>query len=109
MRCRHPQCLPVLWCRQATRTCRRCLPGHVRPSPVARQPHWVGERCGRGGARCTARETDWGRIVALYDALVELTESPIVELNRIAPLGDDEGERELLRGRPRVLREEPVS
>jgi RNA polymerase sigma factor (sigma-70 family) len=30
----------------------------------------------------TAQETDWLRIVALYDALVELTQSPIVELNR---------------------------
>jgi RNA polymerase sigma factor (sigma-70 family) len=30
----------------------------------------------------TAGETDWTRIVALYDALVELTKSPVVELNR---------------------------
>jgi RNA polymerase sigma factor (sigma-70 family) len=30
----------------------------------------------------TAGETDWSRIVALYDALVELTRSPVVELNR---------------------------
>jgi RNA polymerase sigma-70 factor (ECF subfamily) len=30
----------------------------------------------------TADETDWARIVALYDALVELTHSPVVELNR---------------------------
>jgi len=30
----------------------------------------------------TAGETDWGRIVALYDALVEITKSPVVELNR---------------------------
>jgi len=30
----------------------------------------------------TAGETDWTRIVALYDALVELTGSPVVELNR---------------------------
>ncbi len=29
-----------------------------------------------------AEETDWARIVALYDALVELTRSPVVELNR---------------------------
>jgi len=29
-----------------------------------------------------ADETDWERIVALYDALAELTPSPIVELNR---------------------------
>jgi predicted RNA polymerase sigma factor len=30
----------------------------------------------------TAGETDWHRIVALYDAPVELTRSPVVELNR---------------------------
>ncbi len=30
----------------------------------------------------TAEETDWARIVALYDGLVELTGSPVVELNR---------------------------
>jgi RNA polymerase sigma-70 factor (ECF subfamily) len=30
----------------------------------------------------TPEETDWVRIVALYDALVELTGSPVVELNR---------------------------
>ncbi len=30
----------------------------------------------------TAAETDWTRIVALYDALAELTGSPVVELNR---------------------------
>jgi len=29
-----------------------------------------------------AEDTDWKRIVALYDALVELTRSPVVELNR---------------------------
>jgi RNA polymerase sigma factor (sigma-70 family) len=38
-------------------------------------------------AACHARartndETDWNQIVALYDALVELTQSPVVELNR---------------------------
>ena len=31
---------------------------------------------------CTAAETDWDRIVTLYDALVRLSPSPIVELNR---------------------------
>jgi predicted RNA polymerase sigma factor len=30
----------------------------------------------------TARETDWEGIVALYDALAQLTQSPVVELNR---------------------------
>ena len=30
----------------------------------------------------TGEETDWARIAALYDALAELTPSPVVELNR---------------------------
>jgi predicted RNA polymerase sigma factor len=30
----------------------------------------------------TAEETDWPRIVALYDALVQVAPSPVVELNR---------------------------
>jgi RNA polymerase sigma-70 factor (ECF subfamily) len=30
----------------------------------------------------TGAETDWKKIVALYDALVEITRSPVVELNR---------------------------
>lgn len=30
----------------------------------------------------TPEETDWGRIAALYDALAELSPSPVVELNR---------------------------
>jgi len=30
----------------------------------------------------TAEETDWERIAALYDALAQLTSSPVVELNR---------------------------
>jgi RNA polymerase sigma-70 factor, ECF subfamily len=35
----------------------------------------------------TPEETDWERIVALYDALVELTGSPVVELNRAVAIG----------------------
>jgi RNA polymerase sigma-70 factor, ECF subfamily len=34
-----------------------------------------------------AEETDWTRIVALYDALVQLMPSPVVELNRAVALG----------------------
>jgi predicted RNA polymerase sigma factor len=30
----------------------------------------------------TAEETDWTRITALYDGLAQLTQSPVVELNR---------------------------
>ena len=35
----------------------------------------------------TAGETDWARIVALYDALAEVTPSPVVELNRAVAVG----------------------
>ena len=35
----------------------------------------------------TAQDTDWERIVALYDALAELTSSPVVELNRAVAVG----------------------
>jgi RNA polymerase sigma factor (sigma-70 family) len=43
-------------------------------------------------AACHARartpaETDWQRIVALYDGLAELTPSPVVELNRAVAVG----------------------
>ena len=35
----------------------------------------------------TAAETDWKRIIALYDALAQLTGSPVVELNRAVAVG----------------------
>ncbi len=35
----------------------------------------------------TATETDWPRIVALYDALSQLAASPVVELNRAVAVG----------------------
>ncbi|MEZ4468272.1 MAG: RNA polymerase sigma factor, partial [bacterium] len=35
----------------------------------------------------TAGDTDWHQIVALYDALVEATGSPVVELNRAVAVG----------------------
>src|SRR5258705_324759 len=35
----------------------------------------------------TADETDWTRIVALYDALAQLMPSPVVDLNRAVALG----------------------
>jgi RNA polymerase sigma factor (sigma-70 family) len=41
-----------------------------------------------GHARArTAAETDWMRIAALYDALAQLTPSPIVDLNRAVAVG----------------------
>jgi predicted RNA polymerase sigma factor len=47
-------------------------------------------------AACHARalrpeETDWARIVALYDALAELTPSPIIELNRAVAISMADG------------------
>lgn len=49
-----------------------------------------------GIAACHARaqraeDTDWGRIVALYDVLLELWPSPVVELNRAVAVGFSEG------------------
>jgi RNA polymerase sigma-70 factor, ECF subfamily len=35
----------------------------------------------------TAAETDWGRIAALYDALAQITPSPVVDLNRAVAIG----------------------
>ncbi len=35
----------------------------------------------------TAADTDWARIAALYDALAQLTPSPVVELNRAVAVG----------------------
>jgi len=46
-----------------------------------------------------AEDTDWDRIVALYDALAELTRSPVVELNRavaIAMAGEPEAGLEIV-------------
>jgi predicted RNA polymerase sigma factor len=52
-------------------------------------------------------ETDWVRIVALYDGLAQLTPSPVVELNRAVAIGMAFGPRAALQIVDR-LREEPV-
>jgi predicted RNA polymerase sigma factor len=39
----------------------------------------------------TAAETDWPRIASLYDALVQITRSPVVELNRAVAVAMAEG------------------
>jgi RNA polymerase sigma-70 factor, ECF subfamily len=44
----------------------------------------------------TAAETDWARIVALYDALAELSGSPVVELNRAVAVSMADGPAEAL-------------
>jgi RNA polymerase sigma-70 factor, ECF subfamily len=49
----------------------------------------------------SAEETDWERIVALYDGLAAITRSPVVELNRAVAVGmafGPEGALELLDG-----------
>jgi predicted RNA polymerase sigma factor len=38
-------------------------------------------------ARARIAETDWPRIVSLYEALAQITPSPIVELNRAVAIG----------------------
>jgi RNA polymerase sigma factor (sigma-70 family) len=45
----------------------------------------------------TGAETDWARITELYDALAELTPSPVVELNRAVAVGMALGPAEGLR------------
>ena len=42
----------------------------------------------------TAGETDWDRIVVLYDALLEINPSPIVALNRAVAVGMAQGPAE---------------
>ena len=100
---------------QASRSAARLGPRRragpaARPGPLALGPAADRPRPGGAGAgrkRCAARsaptgcrprsppatpagagaeETDWVRIAALYDALSQLTPSPIVELNRAVAL-----------------------
>jgi RNA polymerase sigma factor (sigma-70 family) len=59
-----------------------------------------------GQAR-TAEDTDWERIVALYDGLAQLTFSPVVELNRAVAVGMAVGPQAALEIVNR-LREEPA-
>jgi RNA polymerase sigma-70 factor (ECF subfamily) len=39
----------------------------------------------------SAAETDWGRVVDLYDALLKLSPSPVIELNRAIAIGMRDG------------------
>lgn len=45
----------------------------------------------------TAADTDWARIVALYDALLQIAGSPVVELNRAVAIAMSEGPAVALR------------
>jgi predicted RNA polymerase sigma factor len=50
---------------------------------AARGPYGLQAEIAACHARArTAEETDWGRIVALYEELAEVAPSPVVELNR---------------------------
>jgi RNA polymerase sigma factor (sigma-70 family) len=65
-----------------------------------------------GIAACHARarvveDTDWERIVALYDGLAQLMPSPVVDLNRAVAVGMAFGPRAALESVDR-LREEPA-
>jgi RNA polymerase sigma-70 factor, ECF subfamily len=65
-----------------------------------------------GIAACHARarvaeDTDWERIVALYDGLAQLMPSPVIELNRAVAVGMAFGPRPALQIVD-ALREEPV-
>ena len=55
----------------------------------------------------TAEDTDWERIVALYDGLAQLMPSPVVELNRAVAIGMAFGPQAALEIVDR-LREEPA-
>src|SRR5699024_2155273 len=41
----------------------------------------------------TAAETDWVQIVEWYDELLELTDTPVVRLNRAVAVGEADGPR----------------
>ena len=43
------------------------------------------------GEAATAADTDWPRILRLYDRLVDVSPSPLVELNRAVALAEVEG------------------
>ena len=65
-----------------------------------------------GIAACHARarvaeDTDWERIVALYDGLAQLQPSPVVELNRAVAVGMAYGPQPALEI-VEILREEPI-
>lgn len=54
-------------------------------------PHWMQVEASIVGLHCQAAsyaDTDWRRIVALYDLLLELKPSPVVRLNRAIALAE---------------------
>jgi RNA polymerase sigma factor (sigma-70 family) len=69
---------------------RRGLEALARAEATGRPlgPYWVQGAIAACHARATTPEdTDWERIVALYDALAQISPSPVVELNRAVAVG----------------------
>jgi RNA polymerase sigma factor (sigma-70 family) len=61
---------------------------------------------GRHARAKTFAETDWQAVVALYDALVQLAPSPVVELNRAVAVLHADGEEAALRSLD-AIRDDP--
>jgi len=60
---------------------------HAPPTPYLLQALVAAEHA----ISATAEETDWARIVARYDELLGLTDSPVVRLNRAVAVGEADG------------------
>ncbi|HET6937339.1 MAG TPA: DUF6596 domain-containing protein [Nocardioides sp.] len=60
---------------------------HAAPAPYLLQALVAAEHA----IAATAGETDWARIVARYDELLDLVDSPVVRLNRAVAVGEADG------------------
>jgi RNA polymerase sigma-70 factor (ECF subfamily) len=60
---------------------------HAPPAPYLLQALVAAEHA----IAATAEETDWPRIVARYDELLDLVDSPVVRLNRAVAVGEADG------------------
>jgi len=60
---------------------------HASPAPYLLQALIAAEHA----IAATAAETDWSRIVARYDELLGLVDSPVVRLNRAVAIGEADG------------------
>jgi RNA polymerase sigma-70 factor (ECF subfamily) len=60
---------------------------HAAPAPYLLQALVAAEHV----IAATAADTDWPRIVARYDELLGLTDSPVVRLNRAVAVGEADG------------------
>jgi len=60
---------------------------HAAPAPYLLQALVAAEHA----IAATAEETDWARIVARYDELLDLVDSPVVRLNRAVAVGEADG------------------